>query len=296
MEIAELLTSREARSRVASRVEVLDKVGELATLPANGWATTKQVAAFYDVAEMTVRNVVQDHRDELTEDGYRVIAGQEVNALKAFPNSPVLKGTQRLAVFPRRAVLRMGMLLRDSEIAMQVRSFLLNVEEVTHPGIDVMVPAAEDVVIDGISIPDPGTPGGLVRFIEQTAVALQKLADITREKNALEQQIEENRPKVELHDRFIASGDRYLIRQVAKMFHVRPSDMFLLLHHNGFIFKNRNEKWEAYSKYCPHWFVMKPSTVTLPGGEVISPMTIQVTPEGVDAIHRRVFQRSALTS
>ena len=39
--------------------------------------------------------------------------------------------TRGLKVFPRRAILRIGMLLRDSEIAKEIRTALLNIEEKT---------------------------------------------------------------------------------------------------------------------------------------------------------------------
>jgi len=41
-----------------------------------------------------------------------------------------IKYSSQLTVLPRRAVLRVGMLLRDSEVAKKIRNYLLNVEEV----------------------------------------------------------------------------------------------------------------------------------------------------------------------
>jgi hypothetical protein len=74
---------------------------------------------------------VVDHRDELEANGYRVLAGEQLDSFKEFGS--VGKRAASMAVFPKRAVLNVGMLLRDSEVAKQVRGYLLNVEESATP-------------------------------------------------------------------------------------------------------------------------------------------------------------------
>jgi len=74
------------------------------------------------------------HKEELEEDGIFVAKKDKLKEIKGLlqkvgnlDNS--IKYAGSLTIFPRRAVLRVGMLLRDSEVAKTVRSYLLNIEE-----------------------------------------------------------------------------------------------------------------------------------------------------------------------
>ena len=123
------LTTPHARLRrdaLAARVEVLDKVGALRMLPDGMNVTTESVAVFYDVGVEAIKSLVKDNRDEVEGDGYRVVSGEELRSLKDL--SLIDPRTPSLALFPRRAVLRVGMLLRDSAVARRVRDMLLDVD------------------------------------------------------------------------------------------------------------------------------------------------------------------------
>ena len=121
-----LTESATMRASFAERVSVLDKVGVLAMLPDGVHVTRDGVAQFYGVPAETVRSLAADHRTELESNGMYVVAGQEFRGM--FPHNP--KGGRPSAqIYTRRTVLNVGMLLRDSEVAKQVRSYLLNVEE-----------------------------------------------------------------------------------------------------------------------------------------------------------------------
>lgn len=71
---------------------------------------------------------MKDHRLELVSNGYCVLAGDELRSFKDL--SGIQSHTPTLAVFSRCAVLNVAMLLRDSEIARQVRTYLLDMEYV----------------------------------------------------------------------------------------------------------------------------------------------------------------------
>ncbi|MEE2058934.1 hypothetical protein [Rhodococcus artemisiae] len=117
--------AREQRDSLASRTDVLDKVGIIASLPGDMHCTTDMVATFFEVDRETVLTVVKRNRDELDNDGYRVITR---GAFEETFNMNVPSSASRIALFPRRAVLRVGMLLRDSQIARRVRDYLLDTE------------------------------------------------------------------------------------------------------------------------------------------------------------------------
>ncbi|MFE9885666.1 restriction endonuclease [Streptomyces scopuliridis] len=125
-----LVESRALRASVAERDNVLDKVKQLALSPDGLHATTKDVAAYFEVGETVIRALVHDHRSELTSNGYRTLSGDELSCFKQLCG--ITSRSRSIGVFSRRAVLNTAMLLRDSIVARQVRTYLLNAEEKQH--------------------------------------------------------------------------------------------------------------------------------------------------------------------
>lgn len=107
-------------------VTILDKVGELISLPETEWTTKENIASFYQVATNTIDQVIHRHKQELTVDGYKVLSKKDFENLHDVSFKIPNRG---LAVFSRRAALRIGMLLQNSVVAKLIRSYLLNVEE-----------------------------------------------------------------------------------------------------------------------------------------------------------------------
>jgi phage antirepressor YoqD-like protein len=122
-----LTESPTLRAQYADRVDALDKVKALRLLPGDVHATTDLVAAYYEVDRKTIEKLVERNIAELSVNGYRVIEGQELTDLKSV--SSVSARARSLALFSRRAILLVGLLLRDSEIAKRVRSVLLDIED-----------------------------------------------------------------------------------------------------------------------------------------------------------------------
>jgi hypothetical protein len=138
------------RDNLVNRVEVLEKVKQLLLLPNMEYATANQVAEFYGVDYEAIKTIAKRHKNELELDGYKSIEGKEIREIlvsgKMTPtkieprkghfvvivNGEEVKIAYRnVALFPKRAILRVGMLLRDSEVAKEVRTQLLNIEENT---------------------------------------------------------------------------------------------------------------------------------------------------------------------
>lgn len=127
-----LLESRTMRGAVIGRVEVLDRVRELELCPDGLHATTNDVARYFEVGVAAVHSVVFDHRAELESNGYHVLTGSPLTSFKEV--SGINSRMRSLALFPRRAVLNVAMLLRDSEVARQVRAYLLDAEYAQRAG------------------------------------------------------------------------------------------------------------------------------------------------------------------
>lgn len=108
---------------------ILDQVKGLifALWRGEGIATTAQMAEFYQVHEETVRQSIKRHRDEFDADGLKTLKGKALgevrDILSLSPNSP------NETAWTPRAALRLGMLLRDSQVAKQVRTTLLDLAQ-----------------------------------------------------------------------------------------------------------------------------------------------------------------------
>ena len=147
MKETQFIDDKVLRDKSVEHYEVLEKVKDLLLIPNTKWATQKQVAEYYEVGEKAIETIYSRHRDELESDGVSLKSykeflniqneGLEISyvvgkTIFTFANGNELTVPNRgLKVFPRRAILRVGMLLRDSEVAKEVRTQLLNIEEKT---------------------------------------------------------------------------------------------------------------------------------------------------------------------
>lgn len=140
-----IISDRSVRDNCVSHYEVLERVKKVLLIPDTEWATQKQVAEYYEVGEKAIETICTRHKDELETDGVSLksykeflnIQNEELETVVGktiflLANGESLTVPNRgLKVFPRRAILRVGMLLRDSAIAKEVRTQLLNIEEKT---------------------------------------------------------------------------------------------------------------------------------------------------------------------
>lgn len=141
----ELLESKELREKLIDRLDVLDKVKELVCLPSTELMTVEQVADFYEVPVESISTVAKRNTEELENDGFKFFKQGEVLKLLKVQNELLVKTQAKVIVtlenenkleipnrglrlFTKRSVLRVGMLLRDSEVAKRIRTYLLDVE------------------------------------------------------------------------------------------------------------------------------------------------------------------------
>lgn len=150
----DLLEKEEARAKVIGNIQVLEKIEGFFTIPNVDCMTMDMVAWFYDVDKETIKKQYQRNEDEFKTDGAKLMRKkdfvdeiQKGQANKTFEiikhptqrgaiiiryNQPLAKGignefvvTNRgVIVFPRRAILRMGILLQESEKAKQVKELV----------------------------------------------------------------------------------------------------------------------------------------------------------------------------
>ena len=95
----------------------------------------KHVAEFFGVEERTISYYLNSNSKELTDNGYKVLEGQELKDFivaieKQFPNNinwSIDKRTPKLSIFNFRAFLNLAMLITRNEKAKQIRSIILDI-------------------------------------------------------------------------------------------------------------------------------------------------------------------------
>ncbi|WP_438491057.1 hypothetical protein [Paenibacillus sp. IHBB 3054] len=121
-----LIESVSLRDSYAGRVDALNKVKALKLLPDNECVSVEMAAKFYEVSRKTIDSLIFDNRQELESDGLKVLSGDELIFFKE--KAIIGKMVRSFTVIPRRAILRVGMLLRDSMVARSLRDHLLDTE------------------------------------------------------------------------------------------------------------------------------------------------------------------------
>ena len=143
-----MVDNYDLRNELIARTEVLDKVKKLLLIPEMNCMTIRQVADYYEVDIDTINRCCQRNRTEIVGDGVAnktpkvfkdLLTEQDVQLVQNRTNLVIqIDDNTRLEIpnrgikcFSKRAVLRIGMLLRDSKIAQEVRTELLNIVEHT---------------------------------------------------------------------------------------------------------------------------------------------------------------------
>ncbi|WP_327245345.1 hypothetical protein [Streptomyces sp. NBC_01320] len=132
-----LLESRALRVEQMGHVDVLDKVKSFVMLPDGIHVRTEDVARCFEVSTEVIKKVIQRHRGEMKENGLTLLRGSELRSFhrdmmslwggeggESYPQAAT-----QLTLYTRRTVLNVAMLIRDSDIARCVRTYLLDAEE-----------------------------------------------------------------------------------------------------------------------------------------------------------------------
>lgn len=140
-----VISDRNMRDKCVGHYEVLERVKSLLLLPGTELVSIEQVADYYEVTPEWIKELYGNNRDEIDSDGTEMLPRNFYNGSKLKPTSVDKKQTfvtytfengqivtinnRGLKAFSRRAVLRIGMLLQQSNIATRVRTALLDIEE-----------------------------------------------------------------------------------------------------------------------------------------------------------------------
>lgn len=215
--VNELIESVEQRNQLAERIGVLEKVKGLLLLPSMEFATTRQVADYYEVSPDVIRQIHVRHIKELKEDGHITTTGKKLAEELVCDINSHTKVTKEnghilvhrdgqvtqlpystVGLYPKRAILRIGMLLRDSEVAREVRTQLLNIEErAKAPTKIAEINKEEELTMEAVRAMMAGDVQGLAvanaklveyknRHIEKVET---KLNEVTKERDELSETV-----------------------------------------------------------------------------------------------------------
>ncbi|VEP16318.1 conserved hypothetical protein [Hyella patelloides LEGE 07179] len=171
-----LMESKAARSNQLKQIEeervreILSKIKYLyfAVWQGKESITTDRVAQFYEVPETNLRKLLKTHREEFISDGLKTIRGKDLKDARDLWSLPLK--TSQATIWTPRAVLRLGMLMRDSLVALAVRTSLLNALEKTIPAqaieieklkLQLQVAQAQERLLAQsrvLALVDPGLP------------------------------------------------------------------------------------------------------------------------------------------
>lgn len=258
----ENLLNAETREKLAGRVEVLDKVKKLFLLPQLDMMTAQQVADYYEVPAETVKSCFKGNRDEISVDGVVKYTPKMLKNLKvAFQPSEntgyvtefklsddvVLRVPNAgINLFSKRSVLRIGMLLRDSPVAREVRTQLLNTFEKTDDNKKV-----EDINTEQEAMCQMGVAfvnGDITAFCE---AAMKYTLFKQRHIEQLESKINSDRPKVVFAETFGSGKETVSVGTYAKLLYDRKgidigrNRLFVWLRDNGIV-DGQNIPYQKY--------------------------------------------------
>lgn len=250
-------------------VDLLKKYGEVVD-----YMTEPMVADFYEVPSRSITTIANRNKEELSEYGYRLYKKTEIlnihcECLENVPN-------RGLRLYPIKAVIVVGMMLTESEVAKKLRKDIIDILFNNDRKIELARKA--ELLLDIYN-------GG-----QEGILASRELVEL--EKQPLLKKIEKDKPKVTFANRVLKSNDNVLVRQVAKMasdegFVIGERKLYKKLREWGYICNGSTEPTQVGMNR--NYFTLKINVVQTPYG-IKSSRTTLVTPRGQIHIVERLMK------
>ena len=245
------------------RLDVLDKVKKLIMLKGTEYMTTKMVAEYYNVAEGTIKALVSRNNDELIKNGYKVLYKEKLKEFKGKLQDATtlneIKFVSQLALFNKRSILNVGMLLEDSPVAEEVRTLLLdnheqlnnihtkleNNEEITKEDIDKSNPLYFENKEEELRKQEKDLNISLVEAINTGD--MNKYMAIDCQKNKIKEDL--IALEKERNDLLVHSNKTYTASELATECGFKSANAFNKDLHERKIQYKVNGTWKLYSEY-----------------------------------------------
>lgn len=206
-------------------IDMLKKFGNVVE-----YMTQPMVADLYGVADSTIQWYGDEHSEELSKYGYKVVKGQELKDLRTSTTClQISPKTRALRLYPVKAVIVLGMMLTESVVAAKLRRDIMN--KIFNPKDDLeqRVERMEKTVFK------------FEKMMEQLIEMNKNLITVaTRNMEAFKEAPKVEMPKVKA---------RYTITPIAKPFGIKPANANKILAKNGIISKGDKGGWILNEKY-----------------------------------------------
>lgn len=137
----------------------------------SGWATTAQIAEYFEVSESAIKELYRVNHSEFADSETKTLTGKDLR--DARQNLCLPSKTSQVRVFSALGTLRIAMLLQQSEIARQVRTIILDlvasVPIITHNPAPTLPPVEQRLLtlVEAMKTLAELTSGRLNPYIEQ---------------------------------------------------------------------------------------------------------------------------------
>lgn len=255
-------------------VEMLKKYGEVVD-----YMTSDMVAQIFNVGERAIQDIATTKGDELKEYGYRVYKRSELlnMGLPYLENIP----NRGLRLYPTKAVIVVGMMLTESEVAEHLRKDIIDI--LFNDDRKIELTRKEQLQL---TILNGNDLERICALHEYEGVVVEKATKPLIEK------IEKDKPKVTFANRVLKSNDNVLVRQVAKMasdegFVIGERKLYKKLREWGYICNGSTEPTQVGMNR--NYFTLKINVVQTSYG-IKSSRTTLVTPKGQIHIVERLMK------
>lgn len=233
-------------------IHVLERVKDILTIGKTDLITVQMCADYFEANERTVSDCINVNKLELEENGLKVYKRKEI--IQIFENTgyPYLEEgfkipNRGLRLMTKRTLLNIGMLLRDSEIAKELRRRILDVVHDAENGngsIETVVNEIDEEKKLSMELGAAIVEGNLSKVIEITT----KINELKNKR------ISELQPKADWFTDFMAREGSYTSTQIAKLFNLSSAKKLnQLLYENKIIYK-QGKNWLPYATTDESWY------------------------------------------
>lgn len=233
-------------------IHVLERVKDILTIGKTDLITVQMCADYFEANERTVSDCINVNKLELEENGLKVYKRKEI--IQIFENTgyPYLEEgfkipNRGLRLMTKRTLLNIGMLLRDSEIAKELRRRILDVVHDAENGngsIETVVNEIDEEKKLSMELGAAIVEGNLSKVIEITT----KINELKNKR------ISELQPKADWFTDFMAREGSYTSTQIAKLFNLYSAKKLnQLLYENKIIYK-QGKNWLPYATTDESWY------------------------------------------
>jgi phage antirepressor YoqD-like protein len=272
-------------------IHVLEQVKDILTIKETDFATVQMCAEYFEVSERRIRQIINEINEELKDNGLKMYNKEnflrEINL--PLRNNKQMNGKSILTfengyelIFPnrgmylmtKRTLLNIGMLLRDSEVAKELRRRILDIVHDAENGngsIETVVNEIDEEKKLSMELGAAIVEGNLSKVVEITT----KINELKNKR------ISELQPRANWFDDFMNSEGSYTSTQVAKLLNISSAKRLnKLLYENQVIFK-QGESWLPYATTDKSWY-----KIVVGNKDEFSYSQLRFTPVGIYGISK----------